>query len=123
MTLLSKIIELIVTLLFLTQVSCLNWPEPEPDAFTSGAQIFVNRILLENPGATYDVNIVDTDAGHGFSEPIGYLLGLIVEDRVVFTNTIDSLRNNGIYRFDKKDYGTGSAMVDLQFMGIKMELT
>lgn len=95
------------------QASCLNFDEPEPDAFTPEAKVFVDLIMKENAGSNYDVNIIDTSAGGGFAKPIGYILGLLVEEKVVLTNTINSLRMNGIYRFDKSGYGTGGGMVDL----------
>jgi hypothetical protein len=117
----SKIILVTGAFFSLFQFCCQEWPKQEQSSFTPDAQRFINMILDENPGATCDVDIIDSSTGGGFSDPGGYMLGLIVGDKVVLTNTIDSLRQNGIYRFWKSGYGTGSSMVDLEFRGIKVK--
>ena len=108
--------------IFLFLLSCnINFSPRETDGFTPEAQVFVDMIMEENPGASYDVNIVEAASSFGFINPVGYVLGIIVENRVILTNTIDSLRNNGTYRFEKASYGDGRGMVDLNFCGIKIK--
>lgn len=120
MILLFKMSLKTIMILVAIQISCFDY-DSEPDAFTPEAKVFVNQIMKENPGATYDVGIVDTAAGGGFNKPIAYVFGLIVKEKAVLTNTIDSLRIYGIYRFNKSGYGTGGGMVDLPFRGIKVK--
>ena len=116
-----KFILSAVFLLTIAQFGCFNFPEQEQSSLTEGALRYTNRIMDENPGASYDINVIDSSVGHDFLEPVGYLLGLNVDDKVVLTNYIDSLRNNGVYRFWKSGYGTGSSVVDLEFRGIKIK--
>ena len=115
-----KIILLTGTIFSLFQIYCQEWPKQEQSAFTPDAQRFINKILDENPGASSDIDIIDSAISDGFREPVGYMLRLFVSDKVVLTNTVDSLRQNGVYRFWKSGYGTGSGMVDLGFRGIKV---
>src|SRR5690554_4317074 len=59
--------------IFLFLLSCnINFSPRETDGFTPEAQVFVDMIMEENPGASYDVNIVEAASSFGFINPVGY---------------------------------------------------
>lgn len=100
---------------------CFHYEEPESNGFTPVAQVYADRILAENHLTKYEVNVNWSSASSGLSNPVGYYLVLRVNDTVTLTNTIDSMRLYGTYRFDKVGGGTGGGMVDLPFLGINVE--
>jgi len=122
MKLLSKKAILLPGLICATLFNCINDVESEQNGFTSDAQVFVDRILKENNISKYNLDIISSTGESGLGTPVGYHLGLIVGRSIVLTNTIDSLRVHGIYRFNKSGYGTGGGMVNLSFMGISAVL-
>lgn len=95
----------------------LGFSESEPEGFTPETQLVVDKIMDENPGASYDVIIVEESSTFGFSTSIAFRLEIFVEDKVVLTNTIDSLKD-GIYRFETTPYNGPGGIVYLKFNGI-----
>jgi hypothetical protein len=121
MKLLSKKAVLLPVVICAIFCRCLTNVEPEQNGFTPEAQVYVDKILKENKITKWDVNVVWNTSSGGLSNPIGYKLVLVVDDTVILTNALDSMRLNGIYRFDKSGGGTGGGMVSLRFVGLNIE--
>jgi len=114
MRLLFKYLTIYLSIL---SINCTNSDEWEKQGFTSEAQVYIDRILKENNTTEYNVDVSYNSSLGGY----GYHLGLIIDKQLVITNTVDSLRLHGAYRYDKNTYLNGGELVDASFWGISAE--
>ena len=101
-------------------INCFHYEEPDKEGFTPETQIFVNRILKENNTSTYEVKIHTYTAESGLGGPDGYSLAITVNNKVVLTNTLDSLSLHGKYHVSTSGYGNDRGFIDVPFMGLQV---